>query len=212
MAKLDSLAWVQIKSEQARMRLEVAGAEMAADSPTVFAPRSDGDRAAAPSTFLWGSLFSVLPREKRPNLKNACLAQAGDLVLHFTGECLGQDDLDVFLALLRLAQSVPLGDSIQITGGALLVQLGLTDTGGRAGARGGDGSRDRLEASLRRLAGALIELRGGRGEVLMTPLLRLRYNNAISEAVDDLGSADQIRKVFVGFQRYLYEARPLAGP
>jgi type I restriction enzyme R subunit len=41
----------------------------------------------------------------------------------------------------------------------------------------------------------------------LTPLLRLRYNNAISEAVDDLGSADQIRKVFLGFQRYLYEAR-----
>ena len=42
----------------------------------------------------------------------------------------------------------------------------------------------------------------------LTPLLRLRYNNAIADAVDDLGSADQIRKVFVGFQRYLYEARP----
>jgi len=40
----------------------------------------------------------------------------------------------------------------------------------------------------------------------LTPLLRLRYNNAIADAVDDLGSADQIRKVFVGFQRYLYQA------
>jgi len=39
----------------------------------------------------------------------------------------------------------------------------------------------------------------------LTPLLRLRYNNAIADAVDDLGSADQIRKVFVGFQRYLYQ-------
>lgn len=41
----------------------------------------------------------------------------------------------------------------------------------------------------------------------LTPLLRLRYNNAIADAVADLGSADQIRKVFVGFQKYLYEAR-----
>jgi len=40
----------------------------------------------------------------------------------------------------------------------------------------------------------------------LTPLLRLRYNNAIADAVDDLGSADQIRKVFVRFQRYLYQA------
>jgi type I restriction enzyme, R subunit len=41
----------------------------------------------------------------------------------------------------------------------------------------------------------------------LTPLLRLRYNNAISDAVADLGSADQIRRVFVGFQKYLYENR-----
>lgn len=40
----------------------------------------------------------------------------------------------------------------------------------------------------------------------LTPLLRLRYNNAIADAVADLGSPEQIRKAFVGFQRYLYEA------
>ena len=42
----------------------------------------------------------------------------------------------------------------------------------------------------------------------LTPLLRLRYNNALADAVADLGSADQIRRVFVGFQKYLYEAHP----
>ena len=41
----------------------------------------------------------------------------------------------------------------------------------------------------------------------LTPLLRLRYNNAIADAVADLGSADQIRKVFIGFQKFLYEAQ-----
>lgn len=40
----------------------------------------------------------------------------------------------------------------------------------------------------------------------LTPLLRLRYKNAISDAVADLGSADQIRRVFAGFQKFLYEA------
>lgn len=39
----------------------------------------------------------------------------------------------------------------------------------------------------------------------LTPLLRLRYNNAIADAVADLGDAGQIRQMFVGFQRYLYE-------
>ena len=39
----------------------------------------------------------------------------------------------------------------------------------------------------------------------LSPLLRLRYNNAIADAIKDLGSPDQIRQVFVGFQRYLYQ-------
>lgn len=39
----------------------------------------------------------------------------------------------------------------------------------------------------------------------LSPLLKLRYNNAIADAVKDLGSQEQIRQVFVGFQRYLYQ-------
>ena len=38
----------------------------------------------------------------------------------------------------------------------------------------------------------------------LTPLLRLKYNNAISDAVADLGGTAQIRTVFAGFQKYLY--------
>ena len=38
----------------------------------------------------------------------------------------------------------------------------------------------------------------------LSPLLRLRYSNAIADAVKDLGSAEEIRRVFVGFQRHLY--------
>ncbi|MBT3068402.1 EcoAI/FtnUII family type I restriction enzme subunit R [Rhodoferax sp. U11-2br] len=39
----------------------------------------------------------------------------------------------------------------------------------------------------------------------LTPLLRLKYNNAISDAVMDLGGTTQIRDMFAGFQKYLYE-------
>ena len=39
----------------------------------------------------------------------------------------------------------------------------------------------------------------------LSPLLRLRYNNAIADAVKDLGDPEQIRQVFVGFQKYLYQ-------
>lgn len=41
----------------------------------------------------------------------------------------------------------------------------------------------------------------------LTPLLRLRYHNALADAATDLGSPEQIRSTFVGFQRLLY-ARP----
>ena len=38
----------------------------------------------------------------------------------------------------------------------------------------------------------------------LTPLLRLKYNNAIADAVADLGGTAQIRTMFAGFQKYLY--------
>jgi type I restriction enzyme R subunit len=39
----------------------------------------------------------------------------------------------------------------------------------------------------------------------LTPLLRLKYRNSIADAVADLGKPEEISKVFVGFQKYLYE-------
>lgn len=38
----------------------------------------------------------------------------------------------------------------------------------------------------------------------LTPLLRLRYHNALADAAADLGPPEQIRNTFVGFQRLLY--------
>ncbi|MES3041010.1 MAG: DEAD/DEAH box helicase family protein [Pseudomonadota bacterium] len=42
-------------------------------------------------------------------------------------------------------------------------------------------------------------------ESKLGPLLKLKYNNAISDAFADLGSPDIVRNAFVGFQRYLYQ-------
>lgn len=39
----------------------------------------------------------------------------------------------------------------------------------------------------------------------LSPLLRLKYNNAIADAIADLGRPEEIGKVFSGFQQYLYE-------
>ncbi|MGK2942504.1 MAG: type I restriction-modification enzyme R subunit C-terminal domain-containing protein, partial [Immundisolibacter sp.] len=38
----------------------------------------------------------------------------------------------------------------------------------------------------------------------LSPLLKLRYNNAIADALTELGSPEQVRGLFVGFQRHLY--------
>ena len=40
----------------------------------------------------------------------------------------------------------------------------------------------------------------------LTPLLRLKYRNSIADAVADLGKPEEISKVFVGFQKYLYQS------
>ena len=42
----------------------------------------------------------------------------------------------------------------------------------------------------------------------LNPLLRLKYHNAIADAVADLGQPEQIRQVFIGFQKYLYASTP----
>ncbi len=39
----------------------------------------------------------------------------------------------------------------------------------------------------------------------LTPLLRLKYQNSIADAVADLGNPEEIGKAFTGFQRYLYQ-------
>ena len=39
----------------------------------------------------------------------------------------------------------------------------------------------------------------------LTPLLRLKYNNAIADATAELGKPEHIRALFSGFQKYLYQ-------
>jgi type I restriction enzyme R subunit len=39
----------------------------------------------------------------------------------------------------------------------------------------------------------------------LSPLLKLKYNNAIADAVADLGKPEEIGKVFADFQKYLYQ-------
>jgi type I restriction enzyme, R subunit len=38
----------------------------------------------------------------------------------------------------------------------------------------------------------------------LSPLLKLKYNNAIADAIAELGKPEEIGAVFAGFQQYLY--------
>jgi type I restriction enzyme R subunit len=44
----------------------------------------------------------------------------------------------------------------------------------------------------------------------LSPLLKLKYHNAIADAVADLGRPEEIGKVFAGFQKYLYQHQAAA--
>jgi type I restriction enzyme, R subunit len=41
----------------------------------------------------------------------------------------------------------------------------------------------------------------------LPPLLSLKYG-ALADAIADLGDPEQIRRAFVGFQKYLYQKQP----
>jgi len=45
------------------------------------------------------------------------------------------------------------------------------------------------------------------GKEKLTPLLRLKYRNSLTDAIADLGSPAQISDCFVDFQRWLYTAQ-----
>lgn len=46
----------------------------------------------------------------------------------------------------------------------------------------------------------------------LSPLLRLRYQGAIADAVADLGQPEEIGRIFLGFQKYLYQPQITTRP
>ena len=41
-------------------------------------------------------------------------------------------------------------------------------------------------------------------------ILKLKYNNAIADAITELGRPEEIGRVFAGFQQYLYQPQAVA--
>lgn len=77
----------------------------------------------------------------------------------------------------------------------------------RDAALAADGLTDKQQAFVEFVLGQYVQ----RGvdeldDAKIKDLLKLKYNNAIADALAELGRPDQVRRVFVGFQRHLYEA------
>lgn len=80
----------------------------------------------------------------------------------------------------------------------------------RAVALAADGLTDKQQAFVVFVLGQYV-LRGvdELDDAKIKDLLKLKYNNAIADALAELGQADQVRRVFVGFQRHLYEPQSM---
>ena len=80
----------------------------------------------------------------------------------------------------------------------------------RTAASAADGLTDRQQSFVDFVLGQYVKQGVDElDDVKLKDLLKLKYNNAISDAFAELGQPDQVRRVFVGFQRHLYEPQGL---
>ena len=110
------------------------------------------DYLAAPNAVFRSALFPALrsnEKENRPFLKNEEIFCVAGLKILFTGEQFDQSDLDVYLEILNMARSFPLGTPVQFSAYALLKALGLT-VGGK--------EHKRLHEVLIRLCGGVMDI------------------------------------------------------
>ncbi|MEM7589374.1 MAG: RepB family plasmid replication initiator protein [Myxococcota bacterium] len=106
-------------------------------------------QTAIPNTVLRSSLFGIISKGKREQVKNKMMFTCGSTSITFTGELLGQDDLDVFMASIK-----KIYDSGSFCANCSLYWLRKT-----LGLAKGKSSSDRIKASLERLTEATIKIR-----------------------------------------------------
>lgn len=108
---------------------------------------------AVPNAILRSSLFSSTGRGRRRYAEGEPLAALDGIEIYYTGQRLGQDDLDVWENLLHAVRSQSLGEQCRVTSYSLLKLIGLTDTGK---------NRAALQKRIERLVAAALTIRQGR--------------------------------------------------
>jgi len=152
------------KKPQSKAEPSITPSAVVLPSKIVQLPLWGEERRGVPNDLVRSALFTVGNKShKRAYLKEAVIAALGDIQISYTGEELRQDDEDVFLQILHLSRTAPLGTHIDFTAYSMLQSLSWT-TDGRA--------YDRLKRSLIRLKATSLTVsnadRGYAGSLIRT--------------------------------------------
>lgn len=107
------------------------------------------DYRGLPNALARSALFTVTRNGVRKKFDEEVIASSKDITLIYSGEELRQDDEDVFLQVLHIAKEQRLGENIKFTANSMIDVLGWTRN---------TVSYERLNASLKRMTGMLLQL------------------------------------------------------
>lgn len=103
-----------------------------------------------PNAIIRSALFTVRnPNQKRPYVKERAVFALSNITIRYTGEELRQDDASVFMQILHIARTEPLGNTVNFTAGAFIRALGWD----RAGE-----SYERLKNAILRLTATAVHI------------------------------------------------------
>jgi TrfA protein len=119
-ASLESLH----RTIQSRQREEAQEPQKSVPAKVVQLPLWPEGRRAAPNAVFRSALFPALKfKEGRPFLEEQSIPAVAGIEVSFTGQRFDQSDLDVYLELLDLARSHPLGTECSFSAHGLLKRL-----------------------------------------------------------------------------------------
>lgn len=129
------------------MQLKIRANKIA---PEKFLPDWPEQRLAAPNAVFRSGLFPALNnKQPRRFLKNEKLGSVSGVEVFFTGEQFNQTDLDVYLELLNLAKTQPLGTPVTFSAHSFLQAVGRAT---------GNSQHQWLHSALIRLRGGTVEM------------------------------------------------------
>jgi hypothetical protein len=137
-----------------------------------------------PNIALRSALFGAIGKGSRRYLERESISALKNTTIIYTGEQLDQGDLDVWVTVLHLARTQPIGQECNITAYEMLQLLQLTDTGP---------NRKTLESRLSRLTVCALE-------VLVGPLIHYE-GSLINELSRDVSKRRFIIRLTPGLRK-----------